>query len=1095
MKDVPINEDVSTEALLGQAADEFSQRIAHGEQPDIEEYAARYPQIAALIRELFPALQEIPAVEGPDVLAGMEVPAGQLLGDYRLVREIGRGGMGVVYEAEQLSLGRRVALKILSFAAVLDSRQLQRFKNEAQAAAQLHHTNIVPVYSVGSERGVHYYAMQYIEGQPLSAVIRALREARGLDMLDARPPEGNSHLQDAVPAAQAPIRADASSAAVSLTGTVSATGLFRTMTGEASSQGAFFRSVATLAVEAADALQYAHERGVVHRDIKPSNLLIDTEGRLWLTDFGLAMVQTSPGLTMTGDLLGTVRYMSPEQTLARGAPVDHRTDIYSLGITVYELLTLRPAFTGSDRQSVLLQINMEEPRPLRQISRAIPRELETIVGKCVARSPEDRYVTARELAEDLRRFLEDKPILARPPTLLDRVSKWSRRHRTVVAAGFVLLALSLVGLSIGTFMIAGERADAMRERDAAREQKLLAERNLKTAREVLDRMLTDGALGASTDAASTERLRLVQQQESLVVSKALAEKSREPSARRELGAAYMRLGHAYGQLGQAVSAGEAYAGAAGVFEELLKSNPGEPDDAFGLAQADLCLANLQWEKRGYREAETLGLQARALLAGIVTQVPGSRPYRQQLAASLDLLGRVLRDTARPGEAESALRESLRLRRILVHDSLQGAERRQQHFERARTERNLADLLMKAGRREEAENASRDAVKTLEDLTNWFPDVQLYALELARTRKWWHEVVRLADQQPVARVQAAQFRVLPVDPEAANDGPPGYRQMLIDTHRVLSDAVNGTGDAAAADAAYDRAVSAVEAMVRQSPDIPRYREDLFNLYRSHAARMRELWRMDESEAAFTGAIAVLEQLRAVSPGEGRYQELLADMQTKRESVRVRRPIREMMQLSKGSVEDVARAIEMAHGFDLATMAPNAQLLTICADHLALGRDYERAEAYARRATEIDPRHDAAWKSLGWALMGLGRNEEARATLQQSLALVNARTGEEAVGSCPEPSTAAYMLGIVDQDRFVNRWQGVLLFGSRFEPWPWFFVGVRMEIEGRLAEAEAAYRTCEGLAVLPKAHYTARWAAYRLQTLPGAEALPPVGTVAK
>jgi tetratricopeptide (TPR) repeat protein len=202
--------------------------------------------------------------------------------------------------------------------------------------------------------------------------------------------------------------------------------------------------VAELGRQAAEALEHAHQLGVIHRDIKPGNLLVDSRGNLWITDFGLAHCQSQASLTMTGDLVGTLRYMSPEQALARRVVVDHRTDVYSLGATLYELLTLELAFSGTDRQELLRQIAFEEPRPLRKISKAIPAELETIVLKAMEKNPAERYGTAQELADDLERWLKDEPIRARRPTMVTRVRKWSRRHKPVVAGLAVALLSVLV---------------------------------------------------------------------------------------------------------------------------------------------------------------------------------------------------------------------------------------------------------------------------------------------------------------------------------------------------------------------------------------------------------------------------------------------------------------------------------------------------------------------------------------------------------------------------------------------------------------------------------------------------------------------------
>jgi WD40 repeat protein/serine/threonine protein kinase len=450
-----------TNAVLVEIVEEATNKIHAGEPVDVEAYAREHPELAEQLRRLLPAL-DVLAKLGQSSVAGdaaltssVPGPPGELgeLGDFRIVREIGRGGMGVVYEAVQISLSRRVALKVLPFAGALDPKQLQRFKNEAQAAAHLHHTNIVPVFYVGCERGVHFYAMQYIEGQPLSQVIHELRGLMGREAVACTLPsekrsEGETQATREV-----------------------ATTPHRAGTTLPSTHGpAFFRTVAQLGVQAAQALEHAHDQGVIHRDIKPANLLVDVRGHLWVTDFGLAHCQSQAGLTMSGDLVGTLRYMSPEQALAKRSSVDHRTDIYSLGVTLYELLTLQPAYNGKDREEVLRQIAFEEPRPPSRWNQAMPAELETIVLKAMAKSPVERYATAQEFADDLQRFLEDKPIRARRPTVVQRLKKWTRRHLPVVwTAGIsfvTMLLLAVVGLTASTYLIMQEKAQT----DAANEK-------------------------------------------------------------------------------------------------------------------------------------------------------------------------------------------------------------------------------------------------------------------------------------------------------------------------------------------------------------------------------------------------------------------------------------------------------------------------------------------------------------------------------------------------------------------------------------------------------------------------------------------------
>jgi WD40 repeat protein/serine/threonine protein kinase len=462
MSDASVKEEQSVESLVGLVADEFLRRQNQGEHPDIEEYVARYPQAGSLLRNVLASLQLFDRSQAGDLASAGETCGGAVvgtLGDFRILREVGRGGMGVVYEAEQISLGRRVALKVLPFAAALDAKHLQRFKNEAQAAAHLQHQNIVPVHYVGCERGVHFYAMQFIEGHTLAALIRDLRQlAKGQPAADppgaanslagelasghwAPPQRNGADLPPTTDYVPAPFPSAAATATAALS------------TERSTQSRGFFRAAVHLGVQAAEALEHAHQLGVIHRDIKPANLLVDASGRLWVTDFGLARLGSDPGLTMTGDLLGTIRYMSPEQALAKRVVVDARTDIYSLGVTLYEVLTLERAYPGQSREEVLRQIAFEEPRPPRHLNKAVPAELETIVLKAMAKNPEERYATAQELADDLRRYLEDKPIQARRPSLRQRVVKWARRHKAVVRATLVVLALALVALVVSTALI------------------------------------------------------------------------------------------------------------------------------------------------------------------------------------------------------------------------------------------------------------------------------------------------------------------------------------------------------------------------------------------------------------------------------------------------------------------------------------------------------------------------------------------------------------------------------------------------------------------------------------------------------------------
>jgi serine/threonine protein kinase/tetratricopeptide (TPR) repeat protein len=488
---------------MAQALEEYLAAAEVGTAPPREEFLARHPELADDLDACLAALRFIGrAAAGPRSVAaevaGAESPeqvSGQL-GDFRLVREVGRGGMGVVYEAEQISLGRRVALKVLPFAATMDPRQLQRFHNEARAAASLDHPRIVHVHAVGCERGVHYYAMQFIEGQTLAAVIADLRQSGGKPVPTADQPTAPH-----VPGQMAPAAETAPQAAAS----TEQTRLNRT----------HYRRAAELGIQAAEALDHAHQLGIVHRDVKPANLLVDGRGGLWVTDFGLAHIQSDARLTMTGDLVGTLRYMSPEQALAQRVLIDHRTDIYSLGATVYELLTLEPAFRGADRQELLRQIAFEEPRPPRRLNKTIPAELETIVLKAMEKNPADRYATAKDLADDLRRWLTDEPIRARPAGVVRRLRKWGRRHRAAAraAAAAVVVMLAVLAGTAGWWL----RDRAIRERDTEQAvntvlqeaERLQGERRIPEALMVAQRaeaVLTAGAATPGLQTGVRERL-------------------------------------------------------------------------------------------------------------------------------------------------------------------------------------------------------------------------------------------------------------------------------------------------------------------------------------------------------------------------------------------------------------------------------------------------------------------------------------------------------------------------------------------------------------------------------------------------------------
>jgi serine/threonine protein kinase/WD40 repeat protein/Tfp pilus assembly protein PilF len=492
MSDVPSEFDPVEEL-----AESFLVRYRRGERPALSEYTQKHPELAEKIRDLFPALvmmEELGSVAKP--ANGREIdkppastPIPQQLGEYRILRQVGRGGMGVVYEAVQESLGRHVALKALPYHGLTNPQLLERFRREARAAARLHHTNIVPVFGVGEHEGIHFYAMQFIQGQSLDVVlkeIRRLRSGKASSSIPSPPPgeeiaeaweeltvslahgllTGDFQTREA-PTIDSPLskiedgksgtekdesEQKSTEATESKNPCDSVYSVRSCSTSDLTtvSRGNYFRRVAMIGLQVADGLSYAHSQEVLHRDIKPSNLLLDTRGTVWITDFGLAKEEDSDELTRPGDIVGTMRYMAPERFEGRA---DARCDIYSLGMTLYELLTLHAAFEDSNRARLMKRIAQEVPARPRKFDPHTPRDLETIVLKAIAKEPADRYQTAAELAGDLQRFLADRPIRARRTPLRERAWRLCRRN-PLVAALTLSVALLLVTIAGGSLRVA-----------------------------------------------------------------------------------------------------------------------------------------------------------------------------------------------------------------------------------------------------------------------------------------------------------------------------------------------------------------------------------------------------------------------------------------------------------------------------------------------------------------------------------------------------------------------------------------------------------------------------------------------------------------
>jgi len=355
----------------------------------------------------------------------------RILGDFELRREVGHGGMGTVYEAWQRTLQRVVALKVLGRHVSESPNAVARFQREAVAAAKLNHSHIIPIYAQGEIDGCYFYAMEFVDGKSLDRIIREEKEARS----STTSPE----LAETVPLAR-PNQPDSLD-----TGSNWATRTSGSSKSWHESVKDRFAAIAHHMAMIADALDYAHRQGVIHRDIKPHNLILGPDSRVRISDFGLARLTEHPGVTISGELIGSPLYMSREQIVEGPARVDHRTDIYSLGATMYEWLTLTPPFTGPTRERVISQIVHDDPPAPRTVEPRVPVALETICLKAIDKQTTRRYQSAGELRDDLLRFLSDRPISARRDSLLMRTRKFAARHPAACAfAGFGAVLLLLV---------------------------------------------------------------------------------------------------------------------------------------------------------------------------------------------------------------------------------------------------------------------------------------------------------------------------------------------------------------------------------------------------------------------------------------------------------------------------------------------------------------------------------------------------------------------------------------------------------------------------------------------------------------------------
>ncbi len=832
-------------------AEEYSARMRAGEKPAIEEYAIRYPEHADLIRSVLPSIALVERVSLNDTENRKTSAPGQPeeLGDYEIVREIGRGGMGVVYEAIQRSLNRHVALKVISNLISGNSKHNARFRREAEAAASLHHTNIVPIYGIGEDHGLQYYAMQLIDGVTLLDVIECLKNnqigpthsgdaarwmlnksptdtvslssstssrssatALSLSLLNTKQREAETAelavaASKASPDATTPIsEMEMKSSAVSdLESTPSVS---QQLTRQ------YFRNVASTIANAANALHYAHHQRVLHRDIKPANLLLDREGTIWITDFGLARRTDLDAETQTGEILGTLRYMAPEQIAGTG---DSRVDIYSLGLTLFELLTLKPAIE-SPKLRLLDPERISVIRNPRSIQPNIPPDLQTITLKACAFAPQDRYQHAREFEEDLRRFLEDRPILAKRSTRVEMLIRWSRRNpaiATLASATLALLVLiaSLLGIwnrqQQRAIRDIGEQFERAETNLAAKTEALTqveleqsrAEKNLNLALKAFDQITNNIASRGSTLSISSDLddeeladfagATLSQADVALLESlleffdKFAEENSKD--LRIEAAVGRQRVADIQHRLGQLEQADLSYQKALVAFRSILKQKPDQAEVVLPILAIHAERLTL-YAKRG-QLSNALGelADARQLLKQS-PEVSVSADGRFALARLLNCIGTI---GTRIGNENRP-----RMNRPPFGKFLPPGEPL------------LPDQIARINREAEF---NAEALALLKELTNESPDNVSYQVVLGRSLRDEARIARMLKDMP--RADAANRRSIELFESLCKTHPDSAAFKY-----ELADTLSKTGDQQRC----LRALAICEEISKENPQIPEYR---------------------------------------------------------------------------------------------------------------------------------------------------------------------------------------------------------------------------------------------------------------------------------
>lgn len=749
---------------------------------------------------------------------------------FQILRLLARGGLGEVFVARDEELLREVALKVIQPSHADDPESRGRFQREAEVTGRLEHPGVVPVYGLGvDERGRPFYAMRFIRGESLKDAIDRFHEPKGAG-------------------------SDPTRRALEL------------------------RALLGRFVDVCDAVGYAHSRGVIHRDLKPANVMLGAYGETLVVDWGLAKVAgvsdtvtssgESPiemdsgcGTTRQGTWVGTPAYMSPEQAEGNVEGVSPASDIYSLGATLYCLLTGKPPFEGIDVFTALDKVRRGDFRSVREVDHRVPAALEAISAKAMARVPDDRYSTPLELAEDVQRWLADEPVSAFREPAAARLMRLARRHRSIVAAATALIATAAVALGVSTFLIGQEagRKEQQRQR---------AEENFVLARDAVDRMLTEVAEVDLADVPQMQSARKVLLERAREFYQAfLSQKQDDRMVQFEAGRAEIRLGRINDLLGDHQTAEEAYGSGIATLTKLAEREPRAIGIRRELARGRDGLGMLLRKANRFRESEVLLRAAFDARERLARERPKDLAERHAAAESRYHLGVLLaRMGGRGSEDESTYREAVRSQEALVTDARDRPELRQSL---ARFLNNLGLLLKANGEVGKAENAFRESISILEVLVARDRPAPTDRWQLARARANLAETLRVATRKKEAEALCLKAR----ESLAAllNDYPdlPDYRHELAATLNNLGLIQFDNGKRVEAEQAFRDALAHQETLANAFPRCPDFLHNLA-VSRINLASMLERSNVREAARMYGEALAIHERLASAYPEATEYQ---------------------------------------------------------------------------------------------------------------------------------------------------------------------------------------------------------------------------------